>query len=91
MQAHHLGRGLRLITSALSPEVILISGAIVDSWERFGPLVLEEMREGVLAGSAPRLLIVTEGDLARLRGAAVISLQRNSGYNKSTLPAIRRR
>ncbi|MDR3734109.1 MAG: ROK family protein [Acidobacteriaceae bacterium] len=91
IQAHHLGRGLRLITSALSPEVILISGAIVDSWERFGPLVLEEMREGVLAGSAPRLLIVTEGDLARLRGAAVVSLQRNSGYNKSTLPTTRKR
>ena len=36
-QAAALGRGLRLITSALSPELILITGEITSCWSRFGP------------------------------------------------------
>ena len=79
-QAMHLGRGLRLITAALSPEVILVSGALTTSWDRFGPIVQKQLEAGILAGSPPRLEIAKEGELARLRGAAAIALQRHSGY-----------
>ncbi len=79
-QALHLGRGLRLITAALSPEVILVSGALTTSWERLGPIVQQQLEAGILGGSAPRLEIAKEGELARLRGAAAIALQRHSGY-----------
>jgi predicted NBD/HSP70 family sugar kinase len=79
-QARNLGRGLRLITAALSPEVILVTGALTTCWDRFGPIVQEQLEAGILAGSAPRLEITKEGELARLRGAAAIALQRHSGY-----------
>jgi predicted NBD/HSP70 family sugar kinase len=82
-QARHLGRGLRLITAALSPELILVTGALTTYWARFGPIVYEELAAGVLAGSPPRLEVTTEGETARLRGAAAIVLQRHSGYDRS--------
>ncbi len=82
-QARYLGRGLRLITAALSPELILITGALTTSWERFGPIVQSELEAGILAGSAPRLVVTTEGEYARLRGASAIVLQRHSGYHRS--------
>ncbi|WP_263381522.1 ROK family protein [Granulicella arctica] len=83
-QARHLGRGLRLITAALSPELILITGALTTCWSRFGEIVQKELTAGMLAGSAPRLEITKEGDLSRLRGAAAVVLQRHSGYHRST-------
>lgn len=82
-QARYLGRGLRLITVALSPEVILITGALTISWDRLGPLVQSELEAGILTGSAPRPLVTTEGEYARLRGASAIVLQRHSGYHRS--------
>ena len=82
-QARYLGRGLRLITAALAPEMILINGAITSCWERFGPIVEGEMRATMLAGEPPRLAVTSDGELARLRGAAAIVLQRHSGYHRS--------
>ena len=83
-QARWLGQGLRIVTAAVSPELILITGALTTCWARFGPLVEQELVAGILAGSPPRLEITTEGELARLRGAAAIVLQRHSGYLRST-------
>ncbi len=82
-QARYLGKGLRLITAALSPELILITGALTTCWSTFGPIVQQELEAGILVGEAPRLEITTEGELARLRGAAAIVLQRHSGYHRS--------
>ncbi|HEY0263097.1 MAG TPA: ROK family transcriptional regulator [Granulicella sp.] len=82
-QARNLGRGLRLITTALSPELILITGAITTCWSAFGPIVQKELEAGILAGTPPRLSITTEGEMARLRGAAAIVLQRHSGFHRS--------
>jgi len=83
-QAIHLGRGLRLITAALSPEIILIAGDITTSWTRFGPMIQGELEKSMLAGPAPVLGITKDGELSRLRGAAAVVLQRHSGYQKST-------
>ena len=82
-QARNLGRGLRMITAALAPEVILINGALTSCWERFGRIVEQEMRATMLAGSPPRLEIASGAELARMRGAAAIVLQRHSGYHRS--------
>ena len=49
-QATALGKGLRLIIAALSPELILITGELTSSWERFGPIIQREMESSVLAG-----------------------------------------
>jgi predicted NBD/HSP70 family sugar kinase len=83
-QARQLGQGLRLVTAALSPELIFITGALTTSWSTFGSIVQEKMVEGILAGSPPRLEITTEGEMARLRGAAAIALQRHSGLYSSS-------
>jgi predicted NBD/HSP70 family sugar kinase len=83
-QSRNLGRGLRLITAALSPELILITGDLTTSWSRFGPIVQAELEKTMLAGTAPRLAITNDGELSRLRGAAAVVLQRHSGYHRST-------
>ncbi len=82
-QVSWLGRGLRLITASLAPEVILITGDITSSWSRFGPIVQAEMEKTILAGPPPRLEITTDGELSRLHGAAAVVLQRHSGYHRS--------
>jgi len=83
-QATHLGRGLRLVTAALAPEVVLITGDLTTSWARFGPIIQKEMAANMLAGAAPDLGITKDGELSRLRGAAAVVLQRHSGYHTST-------
>ncbi len=82
-QAACLGRGLRLVTVALAPEVILVAGDITTSWSRFGPIIQAEIENSMLAGPVPRLAVTNDGELSRLRGAAAIVLQRLSGYHRS--------
>lgn len=89
-QATYVGRGLRLITASLSPEVILITGDLTTSWSRFGPIIQSELESNMLAGPAPRLGITNDGELSRLRGAAAVVLQRHSGYHRSA-PSARHR
>jgi predicted NBD/HSP70 family sugar kinase len=83
-QAMFLGQGLRLISTALSPELILLTGDLTISWARFGPIVEAELNGKMLAGVSPRLMVTTDAELARLRGAAALVLQRHSGYHRST-------
>jgi predicted NBD/HSP70 family sugar kinase/predicted transcriptional regulator len=83
-QARALGRGLRLVTAALSPELILITGEITSVWQRFGPIVQHELESSMLAGPAPRLETAGDGELARLCGAAAVLLQRHASYHRST-------
>jgi predicted NBD/HSP70 family sugar kinase len=83
-QAVALGRGLRLITAALSPERILITGEMTSCWDVIGPIVQQEMAAGMLAGPAPQLTTAGDGYLARLSGGAALLLQRHSHYHRST-------
>jgi len=83
-QAVHLGRGLRLVTSALSPELILIAGDLTKSWTRFRPIIEDELKKTMLGGPAPVLDATKDGELSRLRGAAAVVLQRHSGYHNSS-------
>ena len=86
-QAMFLGQGLRLITTALSPELILLTGDLTISWARFGPIVEAELNGRMLAGAPPRLMVTTDAELARLRGAAALVLQRHSGYHRQPHPS----
>jgi predicted NBD/HSP70 family sugar kinase len=81
------GKGLRLITAALSPEVILITGEITNSWQTFGPIVKTELERTMLANPAPRLVTTGDGDLARLSGGAAMLMQRHVGYHRSSYTA----
>jgi predicted NBD/HSP70 family sugar kinase len=83
-QAEALGRGLRLITASLSPELILITGEITAYWNRFGAIIEKALQESMLAGPAPRIAPAGDSDLARLSGAAALLLQRHARYHRST-------
>jgi transcriptional regulator of PTS gene len=83
-QAIALGRGLRLITAALSPELILVVGDITAAWERFGPIVARELAASMLAGAPPTLRAAGDAELARLSGSAAMLMQRHAGYHRST-------
>jgi predicted NBD/HSP70 family sugar kinase len=80
-QARGIGRGLRLITASLSPDVILVDGDIVAVWSIVGPVIESELAKGMLAGTPPRVIPSSEGELSRLRGAAAVLLQRRSAHH----------
>ena len=81
-QAEAIGRGLRLVSATLAPELILIAGDIVVVWERFGPVVERAFHASTLAGMKPRLRPTHEAEVARLRGAAIVVLQRRSSQRE---------
>jgi len=78
-QAAFLGKGLRMLGYAFSPEVILVAGDLVSAWERIAPIIENEVSNPALPGIEPRVEPTYEGGLARLRGAAAVLLQRHSG------------
>lgn len=83
-QARALGRGLRLITASLAPELILIVGDITASWDRFGPIVAQELAVSMLTGAPPLLRAAGDAELARLGGSAAMLMQRHATYHRST-------
>ena len=82
-QSEEIGKGLRMITAALSPEAILFAGDITTFWPISHSIIEEKCREGLLTGTGPQLLSIGDGELALLRGAAAVVLQRHSGYYRS--------
>jgi predicted NBD/HSP70 family sugar kinase len=77
-QAEYVGYGLRTISAALAPEVILIAGDIVAAWKLLAPVIEKALFESNLLGLQPRLMPTHEAEVARLRGAAILVLQRRS-------------
>jgi predicted NBD/HSP70 family sugar kinase len=77
-QAAQLGRGLRIIACALSPEVMLVAGDLTSAWEQFAPILEGELSISKLPGVPPRLQPIRDGDVTRLRGAAALLLQRRA-------------
>lgn len=88
-QARMIGQGMRAILAAISPEVILVTGDITAAWSRVAPVIEEELASLVLAGPVPRLVAVEESEVARLRGAAALVLQRHTGREPSRQTNIR--
>ena len=81
-QAKFLAHGLLTIITALAPEVIHLNGGLTSLWDRFGPIVAEELANSILAGKPPRLSVTSDVELSRLRGAAALVLQRHSGSRR---------
>jgi predicted NBD/HSP70 family sugar kinase len=71
-----LGRGLRMIASALAPSEIVIVGDITSAWYMFGPIVEMELRQNALS-KEPRLRPSFEGNTARLRSAVALVMNGN--------------
>ena len=73
-----VGRGIRMIVTGLAPEEILVVGELTRQWRQFGSLVEKEAGTGFLAGRPPRVR-PAEGEMARLRGAVALVLQKHFG------------
>lgn len=82
-QCREIGAGIRTINAALSPEAILFAGDITNFWNIGASIIREECEAGLLTGSRPRLHSIGDGELALLRGAAAVVLQRHTGYYRS--------
>jgi len=67
----YLGRGLRMIASALAPSEIVIVGDITSAWHMFGPIVEAELRQNAIT-KEPKLRPSFEGNTARLRSAVAL-------------------
>jgi len=66
-----MGRGLRMIASALAPSEIVIVGDITTAWYMFGPIIEAELKQNALS-KEPRLRPSFEGNTARLRSAVAL-------------------
>jgi predicted NBD/HSP70 family sugar kinase len=82
-QAEAIGRGLRMVDAALSPETILFAGDVTMFWNIAREIIERECTAGLLTKGGPRLMSTGDGELALLRGAAAVVLQRHSGYYRS--------
>lgn len=68
-----LGRGIRMIASALAPNEIVVVGDITAGWHTFGPIVEAELRRHSPSKS-PILRPAYDGNAARLRSAVALVL-----------------
>lgn len=73
MMAFHLGRGIRMIATALAPNEIVVVGDITAQWHTFGPIAEAEMKKNSLS-KAPILRPTYDGNAARLRSAVALFL-----------------
>ena len=82
-QAAAIGRGLRMVTAALEPEVVLFVGEIALGWSIVAPIIERECKSNMLAGNPPRIVCAGDTVKAHILGAAAVVLQRHSGYYSS--------
>jgi predicted NBD/HSP70 family sugar kinase len=82
-QAQAIGRGLRIVTAALDPQIILFTGEISLGWPIVRPILETACQNGMLSGSPPVLSCTGVADVSHLRGAAAVVLQRHSTYYRS--------
>ena len=78
--ANQIGRGMRTIIAALSPEEIVMVGEFTRLWTRMGPVIEEAVKQSVLVGNPPRIRpAAAEPSVARLRGTVALVLQKHFG------------
>ena len=75
--AYYLGAGVAMITTGLSPDVIVLVGEFTRVWKKIGPVINNIVKER--SGAVSRTKIIPAGPETRLRGAAAIVVQRHFG------------
>jgi predicted NBD/HSP70 family sugar kinase len=83
LQAAAVGRGLRMVTASLEPEVIMFAGEITLAWSIVEPILQRECKANLLAGECPRILAAEDSKRVHILGAAAVVLQRHTGYYRS--------
>jgi len=83
--AQGIGRGMRMIVAALSPQEIVFVGEFTRLWDRVGPVIEAAVAAAVLMGKPPRVRPAeADPSTARLRGTLAMVLQKHFG------PAVKR-
>jgi predicted NBD/HSP70 family sugar kinase len=72
----YLARGLAMLMAGLAPEVIIIVGDCTALWPRIRPQLESQLISRSFTPHTPRVVAATDGDAARLRGAAALVLHR---------------
>lgn len=70
--ASYLARGLAILVAGLAPEIVIIVGDCTALWPRISPILESEMISKSFTSRIPRIVAATDGDAARLRGAAAL-------------------
>jgi len=83
-QAEWIGRGMRVVTAGFNPELILFVGDITLRWDAVGPIINAELTKRLVGGAQPRIAVISDGEAARLRGAAAVLLQRHISYRRTS-------
>lgn len=78
MMAVQLGRGIRMISSALAPNEIVVVGDVTGVWHALGPIVEVELKKNSLLAKLPHLRPAYDGNAARLRSAVALVLSESS-------------
>ncbi len=73
---HYLARGLSMLVAGLAPEVIIVVGDCTALWPRICPLLESHLIAKSFTSRTPRVVAATDGDAARLRGAAALVLHK---------------
>lgn len=82
-QAEWIGRGLRVVTASFNPELILLVGDVTLRWEAVKTIVQAELDSRLVGGAQPKVGILSDGEAARLRGAAAVLLQRHLSFRRT--------
>jgi predicted NBD/HSP70 family sugar kinase len=83
-QAEWIGRGMRVVTAAFNPELIIFVGDITLRWDAVGPIINAELAKRLVGGAQPRIAVLPDGEAARLRGAAAVLLQRHISFRRTS-------
>jgi len=83
-QIENIARGLHLLSAIVSPDLILFAGDVAAYWSLCAPVFAKEILSSVMAGEAPEIRCLGDGQMERLRGAAAVVLRRHSGYYQSS-------
>jgi predicted NBD/HSP70 family sugar kinase len=82
-QASAIGRGMHLLNAVLSPDLILLAGDFTISAKSYLDIIKRECKAGLMAGDGPELILLGDGEVTRLRGAAAVALHRHPDYYRA--------
>lgn len=75
----HLGMGLAALMTGLAPQVLVVVGEITGAWARFGPVVMETVRQYTLPQVGTLVIPTDPITQPRLRGAVTLVVQQHFG------------
>jgi len=77
--ADYLGRGIALLVTGLSPDVIVVVGEVTRLWNQVGPAIARAIKMHSFTGSKTRIVPTDASAQPRLRGTIALVLQKHFG------------